>query len=147
LSAVCLDFGSWPITGTEIDVYGSTFEVNTPTGPDPNLECFVDGVSIGRKPVFDPGENNWPLCGKNGFSAGPHKLQINITVQSLEQTFWLDQIRYTPSLTVPLDNKTIMLTNTDPAIQLDDSWGSLAQFKATNKSNAVAHVDFIGEEF
>jgi hypothetical protein len=143
----CLDFGSWPITGTEIGVYGTSIVVNSTTDPDPNLECFVDGVSIGREAIFDAGENNWKLCGRGGFSAGPHKLQIDITVQSPEQTFWLDQIRYIPSPAVPLDNKTIMLANTDPAIQLDNNWESLAQFKATNKSNAVAHVDFIGEEF
>jgi hypothetical protein len=143
----CLDFGSWSITGTAIGVYGTSIVVNSTTDPDPNLECFVDGVSIGREAIPDAGENNLKLCGRGGFSASPHKLQINITVQSPEHTFWLDQIQYIPSPTVPLDNKMIMLTNTDPAIQLDNNWESLAIFNATSKPNATAHVDFIGEEF
>jgi hypothetical protein len=47
------------MTGTEIGVYGSNFVNNLRTDPDPNLECFVDGVSIGREPIFDAGENMW----------------------------------------------------------------------------------------
>jgi len=142
-----LTFGSWSMTGTVVGVYGSTFVNNPQTDPDPNLECFIDGVSIGREPIFNGGENNWKLCGKGGFGAGPHKLDINITVQSPTQTFWLDQIRYIPSPSVSLVNKTIRLTNQDPAIRLNDSWWTAAQFNATKQMNATAQVDFIGEQF
>jgi hypothetical protein len=137
--------GLYSMTGTEIGVYGSNFVNNPRTDPDPNLECFIDGVSIGREPIFDAGENNWKLCGKGGFTAGPHRLDVNITVQSPVQTFWLDQIRYTPSLSVPLENKMLMVANMDPDILLDNSWFSLAHFNVTSVTNATARVDFIGE--
>jgi hypothetical protein len=142
---LCLDFGSWSMTGTAIGVYGTSIVANSKTNPDPNLECSVDGVSIGREPIFEFGENNWKLCGKGGFSAGLHKLQIDITVQSPDQTFWLDQIRYTPSPSVSLENKTLLVANMDPDILLDKNWFSLAQFNATSVTNATARVDFIGE--
>jgi hypothetical protein len=134
-------------TGTAIEVYGTSIVANSKTNPDPNLECFVDGVSIGREPIFEFPENNWKLCGKGGFSAGLHKLQIDITVQSPDQTFWFDQILYIPSPGTSLEDQTILVTNTDPAIRLDDNWVSLAHFNSTSKTNAVAQVDFIGERF
>ncbi|XP_006455774.1 hypothetical protein AGABI2DRAFT_210331 [Agaricus bisporus var. bisporus H97] len=135
---------SFEFDGTGIEVYGTSNLSNPKSDPDPNLECFIDGVSIGRDSPFEFPENNWKLCGKGGFSVGLHSLRIDIKVKSPKQTFWLDSIRYEPSPSVPLDNKTIRMENSDSAILLDDNWGSFGPFKGTTKANAVAVIDFIG---
>lgn len=135
-------FGS---TGTAIGVWGTSILSNPKTNPDPSLECFVDNVSIGSEPPFEFAENNWKLCGKVGLSDGLHTLRIDVKVQSPQQTFWLDQIGYIPSPSMPLDNKTIMLDNTDPAIRLDASWKPLGgTANMTTSTNSVALVDFVG---
>ncbi|KAF5344751.1 hypothetical protein D9756_011075 [Leucocoprinus leucothites] len=136
---------SFPFNGTSIEVLGTNSVVNFDTNPDPNWECFIDGISIGRDNLFEWAESNWRFCGRHDFADGNHTLRIEVTVQSPNHTFWLDQIRYIPSPTLPLDNKTILIENTDPAVQFDTQWGSLAEnANITTKQGSVARVTFIG---
>ncbi|KAF9440560.1 hypothetical protein P691DRAFT_608922, partial [Macrolepiota fuliginosa MF-IS2] len=131
--------------GMDIGVSGSNIDPNT-TNPDPTFECFIDDVSIGRTSPFPFAENNWPFCNKSGLPDGPHELQIDVTVMSPNNTFWLDQIKYNPSSAVPLDNKVLLVNNSDPAITYDSFWtewpGGLG--KITQQTNSVALVQFIG---
>ncbi|KAF5344753.1 hypothetical protein D9756_011073 [Leucocoprinus leucothites] len=136
---------SLQFNGTAVQVWGTNDVVNFDTNPDPTLQCFIDGTSIGRDTPFQFGENNWKLCGTSGLPDGSHTLQIQVKVQSSSQTFWLDQIRYIPSPTLPLDNKTILIENDDPAIQFDAQWRSLGgTANLTNEQGSVAQVTFVG---
>ncbi|KAF5345412.1 hypothetical protein D9756_010996 [Leucocoprinus leucothites] len=117
---------SFQFNGTAIEVRGTNDVVNFDMNPDPTLECFVDGTSLGRETSSEFAENNPRLCGTSGLLDGSHTLQIQVRMQSPSRTFWLDQIRYIPSPTLPLDNKTILIENDDPAIQLDAQWRSWA---------------------
>ena len=48
-------------------------------------------------------------------------LSMNVTVLHL-QTFWLDQIRYLPSSNVSLENSTVIVDASDPAVQYSSGW-------------------------
>ncbi|KAF5344757.1 hypothetical protein D9756_011069 [Leucocoprinus leucothites] len=134
---------SFQFNGTAIEVQGTN---DVPSfDARPTFECFIDGASIGREGLYVIVENNWKLCGKSGLPDGSHILQIQIKVQSSSQTFWLDQIRYIPSPTLPLDKKTILIQNADPAIQYDSQWRSRTWYdNMTNTQGSVAQVTFIG---
>lgn len=82
---------------------------------DPSWECFVDGISIEPTTPFQFPENNWILCTNNSLVDGPHVLTVNATVTN-SQIFWLDRIQYVPSLSVPLDGKSILVNNLDPQL-------------------------------
>jgi hypothetical protein len=130
--------------GTAVEVWGTNANLNT-TNPDPTLQCFIDDASIGRDTPFAFAENNWRLCAQTGLEDGLHKLSIQVKVQSPAKTFWLDQIRYIPSPTLLLDNRTIMIDNTDPAVQFDANWSKLGgTANITTKQNSIAQVQFIG---
>ncbi|KAF9447284.1 hypothetical protein P691DRAFT_731767 [Macrolepiota fuliginosa MF-IS2] len=135
---------SFVFSGTAVQVWGTSI-INGTTNPDPTFECFVDDVSIGREPPFQFPENNWLLCDKTGLPDGSHTLRVDVKVVSPDHTFWVDQIRYVPSPTLPLDNKVILLDNTDPAIKLDSQWSALGgTANMTTHTNSIALVDFIG---
>ncbi|KAF5344752.1 hypothetical protein D9756_011074 [Leucocoprinus leucothites] len=136
---------SFPFNGTSIEVWGTNSVVNFDTNPDPSWECFVDGVSIGREAFLEWPESNWKFCGQYNFADGNHTLRIDVTVQSPNHTFWLDQIRFIPSPTLPLDNKTILIENTDPAVQFDAKWEAMgATANITTVLGSAAWVTFIG---
>ncbi|KAJ3558507.1 hypothetical protein NP233_g11497 [Leucocoprinus birnbaumii] len=96
-------------------------------------------------PVVLP-NNNWKLCSSEGVADGAHNLTINFEFQlSSAPTFWFDSIRYIPSPTVSLTNKSILVDNTDPMVQLDRKWiilDDIATMTATNDSSAM--VTFTG---
>lgn len=133
-------------SGTTVEVWGTSNVINIDTAPDPTLECFVDGVSIGRDDPFEFPENNWRLCGGAQLQDGHHTLRIDVKVVSNKQTFWLDQLRYIPSPDLLLDNQVILFENTDPVIQLDSQWTSLGETgNMTTHKGSSAKVDFIGK--
>ncbi|KAF5345408.1 hypothetical protein D9756_010993 [Leucocoprinus leucothites] len=136
---------SFQFNGTAVEVWGTSDVVNFDTNPDPTLECFIDGASIGRDDAYQSSDNNRELCGKSGLSDGSHNLQIQVKVQSSSQTFWLDQIRYIPSPTLPLDNKTILIPHGDPAVQFDAQWrGWYDDAQMTNTQGSIARITFVG---
>lgn len=131
--------------GTRVEVWGTNIVKNAKTNPDPDFECFIDDVSIGRDAPFEYPENNWSFCKSPILPDGPHKLRIDIKVSSPEQTFWLDRILYIPSPDMPLDNGVLLVDNTDPAIHYDSQWTSLGGgANMTARTNSVAWVEFIG---
>ena len=79
---------------------------------DPAWECFVDNISIGSTAPFTMPENNWLFCEEGTLSDGPHILTVNATVLK-NQTFWFDDIRYIPSVRVPLNQAAIVVDHLD----------------------------------
>ena len=91
---------------------------------DPTWECFVDNISIGWKiSAGSRPENYWVFC-QSDLQDGPHVLSMNVTVSHL-QTFWLDQIRYLPSSNVSLENSTVSVDSSDPAVLYSSGWTEL----------------------
>jgi hypothetical protein len=135
------------LIGTDVEVYGTSNITMLPNNtPDPTLECFVDGFNIGREAPFNGAGNNILLCDTNSLQDGLHNLTIIVTVQSPTHPFWIDKIQYIPSPNLQLDNRTILVENTDPAIQFDAGWSRLGDIaNMTTTPNSVAQVDFIGE--
>ncbi|KAF9053161.1 hypothetical protein BJ165DRAFT_1445948 [Panaeolus papilionaceus] len=116
---------SFAYTGTSIIVLG-TNNLRNDTGTfDPQWECTVDGTLLPSTP-YQFAENNWSLCSTGSTPIenedGPHTLTVKVTVRQ-NQTFWLDRLLYTPSSSVPLDDKTIFVDNNDPAIVYSPGWG------------------------
>ncbi|KAF5345414.1 hypothetical protein D9756_010994 [Leucocoprinus leucothites] len=136
---------SFQFQGTAVQVWGTTDVVNRDANPHPDLQCFVDGISIGAEPPSQFAENGLRLCIASDLPDGSHTLQVQAKVQSSSRTFWLDQIYYIPSPTLPLDNKTIAFENFDPAIQFDAQWRSRDAETAnmTNVQGSVAQVTFV----
>jgi len=91
---------------------------------DPTYECYLDGVKIRNSPYSGTLQNYWQFCGEGGLVDGPHVFTLNATV-SRQQTFWFDAIRYTPSPTIPLASKAILVDATDASIKFGDGWGVL----------------------
>ena len=129
ISAVCpvyfSDLLSSPPTlslfsGSAVIVYGSSITTNASGTQDPTWECFIDNASIGWFISSDNdvnslgSQNNWPLCGAH-FQDGPHSLTVNANVS--KQMFWFDQIQYTPSASVSLNQSVLRIDSNDPAIQ------------------------------
>ncbi|KAJ3567290.1 hypothetical protein NP233_g6454 [Leucocoprinus birnbaumii] len=138
-------FLSFPFSGTAVQVWGTNNEANFNTDPDPTWECFIDGNSISRDAPFQFAENNWKFCDKSGLPDGNHTLRVEVKVQNPSQTFWLDQIRYIPSPSLSLENRTILLDNSDPAVQFDAQWTSLGGgANMTTKPGSIATVNFVG---
>ena len=138
LSAVCpsyfIDLFSSPLTlslfsGSGITVYGTSITTNASGTQDPTWECFIDNTSIGWSLASaapnKPGgsQNNWILCGggPDQFQDGHHILTVNANVSN-QQTFWFDQIQYTPSANVSLDQLFLRIDANDPAIQYSSGW-------------------------
>ncbi|KAJ3554356.1 hypothetical protein NP233_g12439 [Leucocoprinus birnbaumii] len=136
---------SFPFSGTAVDVFGTNNETNFNTDPDPTWECFIDDISISRYPPSQLVENNWKFCGTSGLPDGNHTLKVNVQVKSPSQTFWFDKIRYIPSPSLSLENRTILVDSSDPAVQYDAQWSALGDnANMTTKSSSIATVNFVG---
>lgn len=112
---------------------------------DPTYECYLDGVKISNSPYSGTLQNYWQFCGEGGLVDGPHVLTLNATV-SRQQTFWFDAIRYTPSPTIPLASKAILVDATDASIKFGDGWGVLRGIvNMTTTTGSSLDFDFYGE--
>ena len=121
--ALSLVFGRF--SGSEVIVLGTSITTNASGTQDPTWECFVDNISIGwNLSAGARTENHWVFCQSGLLPDGPHVLSTNVTVLR-QQTFWFDQIQYVPSSNVPLDNSTVMIDSTDPAVQYSSGWTEL----------------------
>ena len=121
-----------PYPGTSLQaVFGTTALTQIPivnstgngTTWDPTWECFIDGVNIGSPQPFQYVENNWPLCaGNSQLADGLHTLTVNVT--TMGNTFWFDQLQFTPSPDRTYGNGTnVLLINIDdPAIDYGYGW-------------------------
>ena len=120
--ALSLIFGGF--SGSQVIVLGTSMTTNASGTQDPTWECFVDNISIGWNISSGAGfENNWVFC-QGDQQDGPHVLSVNVTVLDM-QTFWFDQIQYIPSSNVPLDNSTVRVGSSDPAVLYSSGWTEL----------------------
>ena len=118
---------------------------NVSGSQDPTWECFVDNVSIGwsLSAEVDTVENNWNLC-QSDLQDGPHVLSVNVAVLFL-QTFWFDQIEYTPSTNVSLDNSTVRFDSSDPSVQYSSGWTAFDGFvNLTQTVGSTVTFEFFG---
>ncbi|KAF9561139.1 hypothetical protein CPC08DRAFT_707577 [Agrocybe pediades] len=135
---------SYAFNGTQVRVWGTNNLRNDSGVLDPQWECFVDKISIGATAPFQFAENNWVFCEQDQLEDGPHVITVNATVAK-QQTFWFDQINYIPSVSVPLDNKGILVDNHDAALQFGDGWGALGgTANQTGKSGSTLTFQFVG---
>lgn len=134
---------SYSFEGSAVMVYGTMNIRNTSGVIDPKWSCFIDGVAIPTVPPFQYPENNYPLCEQSQLSDGDHTIIVSAT--SNGQPFWFDDIEYTPSLGVSLDNATIVVDHMDPYIQYGPGWlplGDTANMTSTN--GAQMNLQFTG---
>ena len=107
--------------GSQVIVLGTSITTNASGTQDPTWECFVDNISIGWHISKGAGtENNWVFC-ESDLQDGHHVLTTNVTVLH-QQAFWFDQIQYIPSSNVSLDNSTVRVDSSDPAVQYSSGW-------------------------
>ena len=142
LIALSLVYGLF--SGSKIAVLGTSITANISGTQDPTWECFVDNISIGSNISAGPdAENNWVLCQSN-LQDGPHVLTTNVTILH-NQTFWFDQIQYLPSSNVSLDNSTLRVDSSDPAIQYSSGWTELDGIvNLTQTAGSTVTYDFFG---
>ena len=146
LSAVCpvyfTDLISSSLTlssfsGSGISVYGTSITTNASGTQDPTWECSINGFIFNSSSASPTSENNWILCGDGPFVDGHYILTVNVTVSN-QQTFWFDQIRYTPSASVPLNQQFLYIDSGDSAIQYNPGWVVLTPRTSLNYSQNAA---------
>ncbi|KAF9561140.1 hypothetical protein CPC08DRAFT_635839, partial [Agrocybe pediades] len=135
---------SYAFNGTQIRVRGTNHPLNDSGVLDPQWECFIDNVSIGATAPFSSPENNWLFCENDQLSDGPHVLTVNATVAK-KQTFWFDQIQYTPSAGVLLEDKAVFVDNLDSALKFSHGWAALGgSANLTLVPNSTVTFEFVG---
>jgi hypothetical protein len=104
---------------------------------DPTWDCFVDNISIRPSTSFQFPENNWVFCSQDKLVDGPHILTVNATVAK-EQTFWFDDIQYTPSASVSLEDAAVMVDSLDSQLQYGTGWQALGSTaNMTTQTNSI----------
>lgn len=144
---------AFSFNGTSIKVLGTTaldrIPITNGTGNgttfDPKWECFIDNISIGSTPPFQFAENNWVLCEEPSLLDTRHVLSVNVT--TMGNTFWLDQLQYTPSRNAvpPNGTQVVMVSHTDPGVKFGGGWTSLGDTaNCTTKLNSKLKFNFTG---
>ena len=135
-------YGRFP--GSQVIVLGTSITTNASGTQDPTWDCFVDNVTIGWGiSAGADDKNNWIFCQSN-LQDGPHVLSVNVTVLH-QQTFWFDQIQYTPSANVSLDNATVKFDSSNPAVQYSSGWTGLAGIvNLTQTAGSTVTYNFTG---
>ena len=68
---------------------------------------------------------------------------MNVTV--LQQSFWFDQIQYLPSSNVSLDNSTVYVDSSDPAVKYSSGWTELNGIvNLTQTAGSTVTYEFFG---
>ena len=131
-------------SGSEVIVLGASITKNTSGIQDPTWECFIDNISIGWNISAGSGtENSWVFCQSN-LQDGPHILTTKVTVLH-QQTFWFDQIQYISSSNVSLDNLTVRVDSSDPAVQYSSGWTELDKIvNLTQNAGSTVTYEFFG---
>lgn len=134
---------SYAFNGTRAAIYGTTY-INNSTGVvDPVWQCFMDGISSGTQVPFPFYENNWVFCQWDSLPDGPHVMSINAT--SKGQTFWFDELRYSPTAGASINGGAILFDHRDPDINFDSQWGALGgTANMTSVTGATMTLDFFG---
>ncbi|KDR68488.1 hypothetical protein GALMADRAFT_146165 [Galerina marginata CBS 339.88] len=122
---------------------------NTSVATDPSWNCLVDGVNISPRiydfgPGVAPG-NSYLLCNADSLADGEHTIALQMIGIDSGRTFWFDSIFYAPSASVPLDNATVYIDPTDPAIVYGSGWEPLPDMsQITRQNGAKMTLDFVG---
>ncbi|KAJ6596337.1 hypothetical protein DFH09DRAFT_1072377 [Mycena vulgaris] len=135
---------TFPFSGTSIRVYGTIMvatDANNVT--DPAWSCLVDGIKIpSPDPTFKFPENNWVLCDQPQIAAGSHVLEVE--VQSKGQTFYLDDLVYTPLPGDTFESTVLIYPNTDPSVSFGSDWSIIGGENGTQTSGAQVALNFHG---
>jgi len=103
----------------------------------------MDGISSGTQVPFAYYENNWVFCQWDSIPDGPHVMSVNAT--SKGQTFWFDELRYSPTNGASINGGAILFDHLDPDIHLDSEWGALGgTANMTKTMGATMTLDFFG---
>ncbi|GJJ15746.1 hypothetical protein Clacol_010024 [Clathrus columnatus] len=131
---------TFSFSGSFISVLGTA----ATSGDQPNVQCFLDGVSFATVTLGGP-QNNIHICATT-FPDGQHELAVNVSTQG--EPFYLDNLQYQPSANVPLNNATILIPSGDPSITLSIGWSMVDGFpqNMTQTTNAFANITFIGDQ-
>ncbi|KAH9477969.1 hypothetical protein JR316_0010202 [Psilocybe cubensis] len=129
-----------------VRVYGLNNITDDSGVTDPNWECFIDNISIGRSlgPSTLVG-NYWTMCEHHQLVDGFHYLTLNATVVK-GQTCWIDEIQYISSyMDIDSQNADIYVDNLDPAFEFSQGWGDFEGFvNTTNTNHASVSFPFTG---
>ena len=132
------------ILGLSVKAFGVNNIRNDSGVLDPQWACYLDGIAIATDPSIQSPENSWLYCHSYAMPDGPHTITVNATVGN-NQTFWFDRIEYAPSSSVSLANKTILVKNTDSAMQFSNGWDDyLGIGNWTQTQNAIFATNFYG---
>ncbi|KAG6830289.1 hypothetical protein H0H87_008587 [Tephrocybe sp. NHM501043] len=112
---------------TAIFAYGTNKQTNYPSNNtySPGGSCIVDLVNYNTTPGFFDPQNNWLLCYAQNLKPGSHTLTLRVATYG--EVFWLDYLRYTPSLEFKFSGEetaAIHVKSDDPAIRFGkkDDW-------------------------
>jgi hypothetical protein len=142
--ALSLVFGCF--SGSQVIVLGESIMTNASGTKYPTWECFIDNINIGRNVSAGKcTENSWVFC-QSDLQDGLYVFSTNVTFLH-QQTFssWFDQIRYLPSSNVPLDNSTVRVDSSDPAVQYSSGWTELDDIaNLTQNAGSTVTYEFFG---
>ncbi|KAF8811562.1 hypothetical protein BYT27DRAFT_7133907 [Phlegmacium glaucopus] len=135
---------SFAFSGSAVNVLGTSITTNASGSQVPTWECFVDNNSIGWNIACGSGENNCVFCQNGQLQDGPHVLSVRAKVSN-QQTFWFDQILYTPSSNISLDQSLLRIDSSDPAMQYSSGWQPFRDFvNLTQTTGSTLTYDFSG---
>ncbi|KAH9484461.1 hypothetical protein JR316_0003943 [Psilocybe cubensis] len=138
---------SYLFNGTGVKLVGFNNPRNNSGVLDPTWECLVDGVNIRVGRSFQYPEHNWLFCDSPQFADGLHNLTVKVSVKA-GQTFWFDKIMYSPSPTLSLYQKDIIVDNGDSGFEYGDGWQSFSAISnMTSITNSVMSFNFTGSSF
>ncbi|KAF9524776.1 hypothetical protein CPB83DRAFT_886030 [Crepidotus variabilis] len=130
---------SFAFAGTAVRVWGPNELASNVT-----WQCLIDGNSSDLEIVIVQEENPSVMCIKAQLEDQPHTLTLNAVVPTGDE-FWFDQIQYTPSAGVSLENKTIFIESNDSEIKYGSGWVSTDGIgHATKETSSKFDFEFIG---
>ncbi|KDR71369.1 hypothetical protein GALMADRAFT_102720 [Galerina marginata CBS 339.88] len=137
---------SFTFTGSEVTLYGTIDAPTTSSSGETDLTwaCSVDGTSIASFDTSATPDNNLALCGSTSLSNVMHTLVLQATVSNSSKTFWFDELQYAPLAGVPLDNATVIVDFSDPAIQYGAGWTGINGGVTTQSTETGLGFDFVG---
>ncbi|KAJ7644920.1 hypothetical protein FB45DRAFT_784922 [Roridomyces roridus] len=135
---------SFPFSGSSISVYGTlNIKTNADNTTDPTWTCFIDEIPISNgNPTFKFYENNWELCVQSAITPGPHNLTIQVA--SKGQTFYLDNLIYTPTPDVVFDEAVVLYPTSDSSVSFGSGWDTFGGENGTQTAGSQVSLNFHG---
>ncbi|KAG6809613.1 hypothetical protein H0H92_015531 [Tricholoma furcatifolium] len=132
----------YDFNGTAISAFGTNQQTLYPNNTYlPFFECLVDEVSYNQTaPVFTP-ENNWNLCNAFNLSANTtHTFTIRVESFALNQTWWLDYLRYTPLPDKSFssgETAEIYVRSNDAGIEYGGAWETISGLNSVDDASST----------